>query len=166
MDTDDLNTHGANQQTLVSTGVADEWLHLLSEQRDLYVRLGALTDSQRALITGDEPQRLLAVLGERQKLIDQLSCLAERMRPYRQRWPQMRSELTPSEADQVDQLLGEVDALLAGILEKDKADTQLLAARKSSVGQAMATLKTGKQAKAAYAAAAYQHQGSVDWTDQ
>ena len=166
MKANDVNARGCDQQVSASAGKAEAWIHLLSEQRDLYVRLRALTDSQHALITGDEPQRLLTVLGERQKLIDRLERLAQRMRPYRQQWPQMRSELTPAEAEQVDRLLGEVDALLAGILEKDKADTQLLAARKCSVGQAMATLKKGKQAGAAYAASAYQQQGSMDWTDQ
>jgi len=166
MNADDGNANRAGTRGPVSEGVAEEWIRLLSEQRDLYVRLGVLTDSQRALITGDEPERLLAVLGERQKLIDRLERLAERMRPHRQRWPQLRSELAPADAEQVDRLLAEVDALLAGILEKDKADTQLLAARKGAVGQAMATLKTGKQAKAAYAAAACQQQGSMDWTDQ
>lgn len=158
MNADDGNATGA--------GVAGTLIHLLSEQRELYVRLGMLTDSQRSLITSDQPQRLLTVLSERQKLIDRLECLAEKLRPYQKQWARLRSELAPVETEQVDRLLAEVDALLAGILTKDKADAQLLAARKGVVGQAMTTLKTGKQAKAAYAAAVNTNQTSVEWTDQ
>jgi len=78
----------------------------------------------------------------------------------------LRSEWAPGEAAQVDRLLAEVDALLAGILAKDKADAQLLAARKGVAGQAMTTLKAGKQAKAAYAAAAFPRPDIMEGTDQ
>jgi hypothetical protein len=166
MNADDLNAKGGGKRCGASAGVAEALIGLLTEQRELYVRLGALTDSQRSLITGDEPGRLLAVLGERQKLIDRLERLAERMRPYQQKWPELRSELAPAETERVDRLLAEVNELLAGILEKDKADAQLLAARKGAVGQAMAALKTDKQARAAYAAPAQAKQVGVDWTER
>jgi len=166
MNADDVNAKGAGRRGPASAGVAEALIGLLTEQRELYVRLRALTDSQRSLITGDDPEQLLTVLGERQKLIDRLERLAERMRPYQQKWPQLRSELAPAESERVDRLLAEVNALLAAILEKDKADAQLLAARKGVVAQAMATLKTDKQARAAYAAPAHQKQVGVDWTDQ
>jgi len=156
----------ADEVNATQACVADTMIQLLSEQRELYVRLGALTDKQHSLITSDQPQRLLAVLADRQKLIEQLERLAVKMRPYQQQWSQVRSELAESEAERVDQLLGQVDALLAKILTKDKEDAQLLAARKGAVGQEMHALKTGKQAGAAYTAASCTYPVSMEWTDQ
>lgn len=155
-----------NEVNATQTGVVDTLIQLLLEQRSLYARLANLADTQHSLITSNEPQRLLGVLADRQKLIAELERLADKMKPYQQQWSQMRSELPPSEAERVDRLLGEVDALLAKVLAKDAEDAQLLAARKGAVGQEMSTLKAGKQAKAAYAAAGGSESASKEWTDQ
>jgi len=85
---DDINSNevyntATRRQGPGSCGVAKTLIRLLSEQRELYVRLAAYSDSQRSMITGDQPQRLLAVLADRQKLFDRLEHLAEQMRPYR-----------------------------------------------------------------------------------
>ena len=145
---------------------ASELIALLSEKRDLCVQLGELADSQRSLITGDDPERLLSVLGDRQKILDQMGVLKARLEPYQQNWHEVRSQLTENQGQQVDQLVSEVNTLLSAILAKDEADTQLLAARKSSTSKAMAELKTGRQAGVAYAAADGTDQSLVEWTDE
>ena len=139
---------------------------LLTEQRSLYSQLGELAGTQRGLITGGEPEQLLSVLGERQKLVDRLDTLGGRMKPYLESWKAFRATLAPADALRVDRLLGEVNTMLAGILEKDKADAQLLAARKSATGKAMEAVSVGRQAEAAYGANAYQARPSRDWSDE
>lgn len=139
---------------------------LLTEQRSLYSQLGELAGTQRGLITGGEPEQLLSVLSERQKLVDRLDALGGRLKPYMQGWKAFRTTMTPVDALRVDRLLGEVNTMLAGILEKDKADAQLLAARKSSTAKAMETLSVGRKVGAAYVANAYQTRQSRDWSDE
>jgi hypothetical protein len=139
---------------------------LLTEQRDLYARLDGLADRQRLLISGDEPEDLLAVLGERQTVLDRLGVLAADMRPYQQSWRDVRGRLSGEEGARADRLILEVNCLLAGILEKDEADARLLAARKHAAAQAMGDLKKSRAAGAAYAASAQSATGQVDWTDE
>lgn len=158
-----MNTDVSTVQVAASGA---ELIGLLSEQCGLYEQLAGLSESQRALITGDEPQRLLALLGQRQRLLDQADQLAARMRPYQKSWPDLRSRVGPEEAEQVDRLLDRMNVLLAGILEKDKADAQLLAARKSATGQEMAAIKAGRLAGAAYVAAAYGAAAQRDWAEE
>lgn len=141
---------------------------LLSEQRDLCAQLCELAERQRPLITGDEPERLLTVLGERQRLLDRLEVLKQRLEPYQQNWLEIRKNLAPADGEKVNQLVDEVNDRLSKILETDKADAELLAVRKSSTSRSMESLKKNKQVGAAYAAAAVVNAGQpqVDWTDQ
>ncbi len=150
----------------IASGSASELIGLLTEQCGLYEQLGVLSEAQRNLITGDQPEKLLAMLGDRQRLLDRVQKLAVKMRPYQKNWAAMRGRAPAAEADEVDRLLEKVKALLAAILEQDKADAQLLAARKSATGQEMSALKAVRTAGAAYAAAAYGAATRREWTDQ
>jgi len=143
----------------------DELMGLLSEQRELYRQLGQLACGQRALITGETPERLLGVLVQRQRVIDRLEGVTGRLRPYQQNWRQVRSRLSPEDGQRADQIVAEVNVLLKGILEKDAADAELLAARKSSVGQAMHAVRTARHAGAAYGGGASASGSRIDWVD-
>jgi hypothetical protein len=139
---------------------------LLTEQRDMYRQLSRLADQQRGLITGNETERLLAVLAERQRLVERLTATGRELKPLQANWSSVRDSLSPQQAGDVDALVGEVKALLTEILERDEADTALLSARKSETSQAMGTLQVSRRAGTAYAAsvgAAGQSSG-MDWT--
>jgi len=148
-----------------AVGSTDELIGLLAEQRELYTQLGRLVENQRAWITGDEPERLLAALGERQCCIDRLESSASRLRAYQENWEDVRRGLTAAELERVGRLVGEVNALIAGILQRDEADAQLLAARKGSTSQALGALRTARQAGAAYSTAGYGPPSSMGWRD-
>ncbi len=144
----------------------DELTALLSEQRELYKQLAGLAEHQRSLIAGDDAERLLGILGTRQKIIDRLETLADRMRPYQQNWQAIRDRMPDLQGRRVDQLVAEVNTLLSTILAKDKADADTLAARKTATATAMTQLKTSKAAGAAYAAVAGVRESHVNWTDE
>jgi hypothetical protein len=145
---------------------AEELIALLTEQSGLYEQLAVLSETQRGLITGNEPEQLLRLLSDRQKLLDQVEALAARMRPYQKSWPQMRPFASSADVEQVDRLLAKVNGFLSAIIEQDKADTQLLAARKSVVGQEVSAFKSTRAAGAAYVAAAYGAAPRREWTDR
>jgi len=149
-----------------STPPAKALIGLLSEQCRLYRQLASLAEIQRGLIARNDTGRLLEVLSERQRLIDELQELASRTRPYQADWPGVRRRLEPEDVCRVDELVAEVNGSLKRIIDQDAADADLLAARKSATGQAMATVQAGRQAGAAYAAAAAERQSCVDWTDE
>lgn len=136
---------------------------LLTEQRDLYQKLEALSQAQHALVTGNDPGRLLDVLSQRQALLDRLGALAEQIRPYQQEWPRVRASLSGEQGKILDRLVHEVNKLLGSIIQRDQADSQLLAARKSAAEEGMQRMQTGKQAGSAYAANAYAASAGRDW---
>lgn len=144
---------------------ANELLSLLSEQRDAYHELGRLAERQRALITADEPEQLLAVLAQRQKVLDRLTAMADRVRPYQEQWQALRPGMGAEVGDQVDRLIAEIRQTLSVILEKDEADARLLAARKGSTARSMGALKQGRQADAAYAASGRESAKGSDWAN-
>lgn len=139
---------------------------LLSEQRELYRQLGQLACGQRDLITGESPERLLGVLVQRQRVIDQLEGVTGRLRPYQQNWRSVRSNLSPEDGRRADQIVAEVNVLLKSILEKDAADAELLAARKSNAGQAMQSMKTARHAGTAYGGGQLASGSRIDWMDE
>jgi hypothetical protein len=153
-----------NDQTTATSTVKDI-AKLLIQQRELYRMLGRLSERQRGFITGNEPERLLALLAERQRLIERLTAIQRRLKPYQADWRRIREGMGGDEGRQIDALVGEVDGLLAEILRKDEADTALLSARKQETGRAIGVVQAGRSAGAAYAAAARSGQAGMDWAD-
>jgi len=146
-----------------------ETLALLTEQRDLCRRLSGFAQAQHSLITGNEPERLLTLLADRQQLLDRLSLVGTRLRPLQQNWRAVREGLSGHQAQMADALIAEVNQLLAGILHADETDAQLLSAKKNATAQAMGEVSRGRQAGAAYAAMATAGASAtarVDWTDE
>jgi len=144
----------------------DRLVVLLTRQRDLCVQLAKLAESQRSLITGDEPERLLEVLAKRQGLLDEVTAVSQQIRPYQQNWPEVRSKIPEETSREVDQLIKEVHDHLSNILAEDREDAQLLSARKSSTSQALGKIKTHQQAGAAYTAVAAYGPSSMEWTSE
>lgn len=159
MDSKAQNTGAATTQT-------GRVLGLLLEQRNLCRKLGSLAERQRTLITGDEPEQLLSVLGDRQHVLDRIGLLSDQLRPYQQRWREVRAAMPEAHGRVADQLVAEVNTLLASILRNDEADAQLLAARKHSTADSMTQLKQSHLAGAAYARAGVGATSGVEWSDE
>ncbi len=144
----------------------DDVLGLLTEQCALCRQLRVLADRQRMLIASDQAETLLEVLGQRQQIIDRLGKLSERMRPHQQRWAEIRSRLADDDGRRADELISEVNAHLAGILEGDRADAEMLASRRQETESDMNRLKATRMAGVAYAASEQgPHVSHVEWTD-
>ena len=126
-------------------------IKLLSEQRDLYVRLRELSEQQRSLISGDHPEQLLNILRERQTLVGALARLNEQLAPFRRNWDGMYRSLPTAQRHQANELLQEINGLLRLILRTDQEDSALLSARKQTVAGQIRDLGGGQSANNAYA---------------
>ncbi len=146
-------------------GSAEELLSLLGQQRDLYAQLAGLAGGQRALIAGDRPEQLLAVLSERQRLIGRIEQVARRLGPYKADWAGVRAALDERQGPQAEQLLAEADGLLAAVLEKDEADARLLARRKEATARAAGAARAAQQVGAAYGAQMGSQGSGTEWTE-
>lgn len=149
--------------TLATWGT--EIIELLTGQLEFYRRLARLADRQRGLITGNAPEELLAVLGERQRLLERLGAVSGRLRELQPSWPAIRAQLSPQDAERVGVRVSEVNGLLAGILKRDEGDAELLAVRKTETGRAIVAARTQRQAGAAYSANQVPAASGREWTD-
>lgn len=126
-------------------------IHLLGQQRELYLQLRDLSDRQRALIASDSPDLLLSILRDRQTLVAALVRLNEQLTPYRRDWEAVQATLSDDVRQQAAQLLEEINDLLRNILRVDQEDGALLSARKQAVAQSLSEVSGGRTANAAYA---------------
>lgn len=148
--------HGTEQGGIVE---------LLAEQCGLYRRLRELALRQRGLIAGDRPDALLAVLQERQELVRAVTRINERLAPLRREWDARLAELPPDARRRAGELLDEMQTLLGRIIDDDRQDGALLAARKQVVADVLSGLSGGRAAQDGYArGAARPKAGSADWT--
>lgn len=133
----------------------DVWAPRLSRvldcQRDIYERLERLSLSQSQLISSDDTDELLSVLGQRQSLIEQLTELNEQMAPFTERWNELSDTLSDEQRKALRERFEDVSRLVASIMRRDEADRIALEARRGTVGQELQTLSRGKGAVAAYA---------------
>ena len=140
-------------------------LELLSRQHGLCDRLVHLTEQQRPLVSGGDADRLLALLGERQKLILEMEQVARELRPMQADWRNVRAALPADEGAKADELVAGIERLFAKVMEADDQATRLLSARRGQTAQAISDVRASRAAGAAYAASAGSAAGpGNEWT--
>ncbi len=145
----------------------DRLVELLGRQQGLYRQLRLLADRQRSLVTQDDPEPLLALLADRQRLVDRLVDLNTQLAPFRENWSDVYGRLNEPARKQVAILLEEVNTSLGAILKSDRTDTATLTAKRESMSNRMADVNAGSRASAAYSVASHSRSGGgrLDMTD-
>jgi hypothetical protein len=134
-------------------GAAAQMLELLHCQVGLYQRLAALGKTQQCLIAADDPQPLLKILAERQRITGELQEVAGRLRPLRSAWESLGDARSAADRRSAEDLIGQSKALLGRLIDADTEDAQRLRIRKQRTGEALRLVHANRQAVAAYAAA-------------
>lgn len=145
---------------------ADKVIETLQRHLSIHRQLLELSRQQRDLITADDPQPLLALLADRQLLVDELTELNRVLVPLQSRWREYREQLSAGVGERIDALLRETTETLQLIIAADQQDAGLLAVRKAGVAGEMVTLDQGRQAFDAYAADSGQGRTMMTVTDE
>lgn len=145
---------------------ADKVIETLQQHLSIHKQLLELSRQQRDLITADDPQPLLALLADRQLLVDELTKLNRVLVPLQSRWREYREQLSAGVGERIDALLRETTETLQLIIAADQQDAGLLAVRKAGVAGEMVTLDQGRQAFDAYAADSGQGRTMMTVTDE
>ncbi len=144
---------------------ATEVLDLLNRQLGLYVKLREMGDDQEKLISQDDPTALLGLLGERQRVVEELAKLDTDMAPLRRDWQTIAPTLPPEARDRATRAFQQARQLLEAIIAADQRDSTLLSTRKDSVGDTLRTIDAGRQACTAYGSAAAPEARYMDQMD-
>ena len=138
-------------------GNPDVWAprlaRVLDRQREIYERLELISLSQAQLISEDQTDDLLSVLGQRQSLIEQLSALNDELAPFAERWNELAPRLSEEHREALRQRFDDVGRLVESITRRDEGDRRALEARRSTVGNELQSLTRSRGAVAAYARA-------------
>ncbi len=132
---------------------ADEVIGLLTRQRELYGRLKGLAYMQRELVENNDPEMLLKVLANRQKIINQLTAVDKQLKPIRANWKEVSGKFSELERQRVNMLVDEVKKTIEEILSRDKADTDALTVKKDQVATELKKVRTCRQMSNAYQSA-------------
>jgi hypothetical protein len=125
---------------------------LLRRQCDLHRGLQRMAARQRRLVHEDDPGSLLSLLNDRRALTESLLEVGRQLAPVRENWPAVRESLAPADRAEADDIIAEIDRLLAQVIDSDEEDARLLSTRKAQVAGEMTSLRADRQAAAAYAA--------------
>ena len=98
-------------------------------------------------------QPLLALLAERQQVVDGLVDANQELTPFRTDWSDRYHRMDEPTRGQVAALLEEANSALGTILRSDLQDSATLSAKRMDVADRLATAETGSRASAAYSAA-------------
>ncbi len=145
---------------------AEKLISLLNRQVSIYTRLEQLSGRQRGLIAAEDQQQLLALLAERQKLVDELGVLNQGLIPLQKYWRAHRETIAPSLRAEADQLVRRAGEILQRILGADEQDARILSARKAQTAKEMTALAQGRQAFKAYGGGVRQHERQLIRTDE
>lgn len=134
---------------------ARQLTELLTQQRDLYRQLREMAKGQASAIETDQPEALLRVLAQRQRLITELNEINAHLEPFRSRWDELRQSLDAAERIRATDLVREVQDLLGEILRQDEADSQTLEHKSADARKQAASATVGQRVNAAYAVHRY-----------
>ena len=125
-------------------------IKLLSQQRLLYRQLQELASKQTGLIDGDNPEMLLRVLADRQRLIDRLAAVDRDLEPIRADWKHISQSLPQSQRQEAHSLIAGIQEILDDIIVRDKKDTDTLSSHQQQVAEEIRTTTAGKRMNQAY----------------
>lgn len=125
-------------------------VQLLTQQRDLYQQLKALSDQQATLIHEGQTDHLLSLLAQRQRLVDALTRLNQDLTEKRRAIPDLQEALEPLQRERIHKIMDEVDGLLHAIIEQDDRDRRELEAARGHVGAQLNQVHRGGAAAHAY----------------
>ena len=157
-----MNPHGVlnedpNRDAAADRSLRDEpalWLprltRVIDDQLVLAQRLDEMSRRQHALaLEGDVPA-ILSVLADREPVVAQMTALALQFEPFAGRLGMLSARLEPADREALIERITRLDALVAGINERDEADRRTLERRRIEIGAELVGLGKGREAVSAY----------------
>lgn len=141
----------------------DPILEALEQQVGCYRRLAKLADMQHEHVRQSATEDLLAVLGQRQQVLDQVAGLEQAILPAKRRWNDYLGGLPEPDRKLAQGLMAESRKLLEQITSADRNDALVLQQRKIEVGRSLRHNAMARQVNRSYATSSYAtRQSSMD----
>lgn len=129
-------------------GWRERFESLVERQHALYGALDALSQRQTELVDAGDAEGVLAILRQRQSIVEEIVSVSEEARPYRDRLAS--GEIEPEARERLSQRVGSIERLASEISERDERDRKALAASRERVAAELAEVGRGRRAVNAY----------------
>jgi len=127
-----------------------EYLAAFRERRALCAALLELSRSQADCIRDDDYTELLALLNQKQQLLDDVARAAREQGPAWSSWSDQRDRLPAAEREECERELVQIEELLALLLREEQSGTQLLKERQDVTLRELASVNQGGRVHQAY----------------
>lgn len=141
--------------SLLKMTTTDPIIIALEDQVACYAQLAKLAELQHEFVQNAQTDELLAVLAQRQHVLDQVTDLERILGPAKRRWSDFVKELSPADHATADELLAETRRLLERITTSDRNDALILQQRKMNLGKQISQTSAARQVNRTYATSAY-----------
>jgi len=129
---------------------AERLVELLRAELAFYETLLELSRSQKELIDAGRMEELMPLLGEKQRIIDEISAIEEELRPVKANWATLEGTLEPGPRDTATGLIGGIEEVLGRIVTLERSVEQALRSARQEVLDRMTALKDKGRAAKAY----------------
>ena len=126
--------------------------HMLDEQAELCLAFEQLSSRQSALIAASGIDELIALLGERETLLERIVAIHRVLEPFHARYAELIEELANSDRVSIQGRVDAVAAVIERIRVQDDADRRALERQRQVVADELAGMARVRGAAAAYAA--------------
>lgn len=130
--------------------LAEKLAQQLQKQTVVCENIRTLSQRQQALVADHKEDELLALLADKQALIDQHQKLFETTLALRDKWETLKSGATPQAQGKAEQAWEKLKAVLNEVVALEDASRGVLEEQKSKVGMDISKIQRGKIANKAY----------------
>jgi hypothetical protein len=125
-------------------------MRLLDRQETVCQELMHRCDRQTELICEHRSDELLALMNERQHLIDELGSLAHSLEPYRAAWPNIWQSLGAGDREAVQERVDSVQRIVGDVMNHDHEDESRIEIERGRIREEIETITTGRTTANAY----------------
>lgn len=122
----------------------------MEAERGLYARILELSRQCRTLASAGQNEELLALIGQKGQLSDQVVAVAERSRELKADWNSLSQKLSVADRERGGSLIVEIRSLLQQILAEDAECQKLLSGRRENALEGLLKMQQGKRMHQAY----------------
>ncbi|MDA1013374.1 MAG: hypothetical protein O3A00_02850 [Planctomycetota bacterium] len=120
------------------------------QRRDAFQELLRLSERQRACIAEDDYTQLLAVLSDKQNILNRVSRVHRQHDNMIDRWQNARDEIETVQRTQCDELLAESESLVSRLMDTDQKSTHELQERRDTAHEQLQRISHGSVTQKAY----------------
>ncbi len=129
---------------------SEQFLETFRNRRHFCQSLLDLSRQQAEWINKDDTMQLLTVLGQKQRVLEEMDQHKRASEKVYLDWQQRKDSLPPNQREDCEHLLAETEALIEQLLELERAGTESLIEKRDKTQRQLETVVQGSQVHAAY----------------